>query len=347
MSIISQQIFKSFGDAKILNGIDIEVKSGEIVALLGPSGSGKTIFLRIISGLEFPDSGNIIINGENVSNKHVRERQIGFVFQHYALFRHMNVFENIAFGLRIKSKKLRPTEDEITQKVENLLELVHLKNFARHFPSQLSGGQRQRVALARSLAVEPKLLLLDEPFGALDVKVRRDLRRWIRNLHDQVGLTSIFVTHDQEEAMEIADRIIIMRNGNIEQVGTPQEVYQSPATAFVFDFVGNSSSVDGFVDADGALYIYGKEFGHKSLGINPDLGRNTEVKIYFRPHDVEVTNSEDYDIKGQIKMVNVAGPHAKIEVLVQDGIVNLEIPNWEALEMKGEIYFKIRNFKVY
>lgn len=245
MSIQVKQIDKHFGQFHALNNINLEFPDGELVALLGPSGCGKTTLLRIIAGLETADSGQVLLQGEDATNTHVRKRQVGFVFQHYALFRHMTVFENIAFGLRVRPRKLRPSEQVIKQKVNNLLELVQLGFLADRFPAQLSGGQRQRIALARALAVEPQVLLLDEPFGALDAKVRKELRRWLRTLHDELHISSIFVTHDQEEALEVADKIVVMNKGQVEQIGTPRDVYEQPATPFVFDFLGQANRLQG------------------------------------------------------------------------------------------------------
>jgi sulfate/thiosulfate transport system ATP-binding protein len=245
MSIQVRNIHKSFGNFTALGDVSLEFPSGELVALLGPSGCGKTTLLRIIAGLETADRGQVLLDGEDASSTHVRERQVGFVFQHYALFRHMTVFDNVAFGLRVKPKKLRPSDAEIKRKVHDLLGLVQLDWLADRFPPQLSGGQRQRIALARALAVEPRVLLLDEPFGALDAKVRKELRRWLRRLHDELQITSIFVTHDQEEALEVADRVVLMDHGRVEQVGAPTEVYEHPATPFVYGFLGASNRFPG------------------------------------------------------------------------------------------------------
>jgi sulfate transport system ATP-binding protein len=247
MSISVHNITKHFGRFAALTSVDLEVTSGELVALRGPAGSGKTTLLRIIAGLEIPDSGSILFDGEEATDRAVSDRQVGFVFQHYALFRHMTVFDNIAFGLTVRPRKIRPSKKEIREKVETLLRLIQLEQMAHRYPAQLSGGQRQRVALARALAVEPQVLLLDEPFGALDAKVRLELRRWLRRLHDEIQVTSVFVTHDQEEALEVADRIVVMNNGKIEQQGTPSEVYDHPATPFVFDFLGNVNLFQGRV----------------------------------------------------------------------------------------------------
>lgn len=237
MSIHIKNISKSFRTLSILNDVNIAIESGELIALLGPSGSGKTTLLRIIAGLDYPDSGVVLFEGQDSLKKKAKDRKVGFVFQHYALFRHMTIFENVAFGLRVKPRKIRPSEVQINKKVMELLSLVHLEKFANRYPSQLSGGQRQRVALARALSVEPKILLLDEPFGALDAKVRKELRQWMRKFHDEIKITSIFVTHDQEEAMEVADRVVIMNHGKIEQIGTPKEIHDNPANDFVRDFL--------------------------------------------------------------------------------------------------------------
>ncbi|WP_395397379.1 sulfate/molybdate ABC transporter ATP-binding protein [Novosphingobium sp. BL-8A] len=236
-----ENITKRFGDYAALHGIDLEIQPGEFIALLGPSGSGKTTLLRIIAGLEFQDEGHVYFDGEDVSHIPVGRRNVGFVFQQYALFKHMTVADNVAFGLNVRKAKNRPKKTEIRDRAEELLRIVQLEGLGGRYPGQLSGGQRQRVALARALAIEPSLLLLDEPFGALDAKVRKDLRRWLRDLHKQMGLTSIFVTHDQEEALELADRVVVMDHGRIDQIGTPEQVYMEPATAFVSHFVGETN----------------------------------------------------------------------------------------------------------
>ncbi|HJV68212.1 sulfate ABC transporter ATP-binding protein [Ideonella sp.] len=267
MSIEVRNLVKHFGPLAVCDHLNLDIPSGELVALLGPSGSGKTTLLRMIAGLEQPDSGSVLFHGEDATFADVRERQVGFVFQHYALFGHMTIFENIAFGLRVRPRASRPSDEAIRQKVMELLELVQLDPLAQRYPHQLSGGQRQRVALARALAVEPKVLLLDEPFGALDAKVRKELRRWLRRLHDEMHVTSVFVTHDQEEAMEVADRIVVMNEGRIEQVGAPDEVYDHPATPFVLKFLGDVN-----------LF-------HGRAGLAPG---HDEGVSYVRPHELDV-----------------------------------------------------------
>ena len=239
MSVSVDNLAKAFGETAALNGVSLDIAGGELIALLGPSGSGKTTLLRLIAGLDFPSTGRIRFGDEDASAKTVQERNVGFVFQHYALFRHMTVFENIAFGLRVRGRSVRPPEAAIRKRVATLLELIQLPGLESRYPTQLSGGQRQRVALARALAVDPRVLLLDEPFGALDAKVRKELRRWLREIHDHTGHTTVFVTHDQEEALELADRVVVMNDGRIEQVGTADDILDKPATPFVFDFIGD------------------------------------------------------------------------------------------------------------
>ena len=283
MSIQVRHIHKRFGNFTALDNVSLDFNSGELVALLGPSGCGKTTLLRIIAGLEHADSGSVILEGENASATHVRERQVGFVFQHYALFKHMTIFDNVAFGLRMKARKERPSEAVIADKVQQLLALVQLDWLADRFPAQLSGGQRQRIALARALAVEPRVLLLDEPFGALDAKVRKELRRWLRKLHDELHITSIFVTHDQEEALEVADRVVFMDHGHIEQVGTPEEVYNQPATPFVYGFLGSVNQFHGRVETDG-LKVGGATVPYAT----GDFAPGSEVYAFARPHELDI-----------------------------------------------------------
>jgi sulfate transport system ATP-binding protein len=279
LSIAVDNVVKRFGTFAALNGVSLEARPGEFLALLGPSGSGKTTLLRIMAGLEFPDAGSVLFEGKDVTGLGVRDRRIGFVFQHYALFPHMSVADNVAFGLTVKRRRERPARAEIKRRAQELLDLVQLGTLARRYPAQLSGGQRQRVALARALAVDPRLLLLDEPFGALDAKVRKELRRWLRDLHDRMGLTSVFVTHDQEEALELADRVVVMDRGLIEQVAAPQAVYDEPATAFVYDFVGDSNRIPVTVDAGRVM------FGGEALDVPAERAPDGPAWLYFRPHD--------------------------------------------------------------
>ena len=320
MSIDARNITKTFGRFKALSDVTLEIPSGELVALLGPSGSGKTTLLRIIAGLEFADSGNVRFDGRDITERTARERRVGFVFQHYALFRHMTVFENIAFGLRVRPRQTRPSEEKIRAKVHELLKLIQLGTLAQRYPSQLSGGQRQRVALARALAVEPSVLLLDEPFGSLDAKVRQELRRWLRQLHDEIHITSVFVTHDQEEALEVSDRVVVMNEGRIEQIGSPDEVYNHPATPFVYNFLGNVNLFHGRVD-DGKAYI--TEVATHSAGPGHD---NTVV--YVRPHLLEINREPNGGghLRARIKHINAAGPLVKVEATTEWGTpVHVEI----------------------
>ncbi|MCI0668343.1 MAG: sulfate ABC transporter ATP-binding protein [Methylococcaceae bacterium] len=283
MSIAVRNIHKSFGSFIALNDVDLDIRTGELIALLGPSGCGKTTLLRIIAGLETPDRGAIFFDNEDATIRHVRERRVGFVFQHYALFRHMTVFENVAFGLRVKPRAQRPSESAIRDKVHQLLNLVQLDWVAGRRPSQLSGGQRQRIALARALAVEPRVLLLDEPFGALDAKVRKELRRWLRRLHEELHITSVFVTHDQEEALEVADRVVLMNRGNVEQVGTPEEVYRHPASPFVYGFLGSVNFFHGRMEGE-ALRVGEEVLPHEAH----DFGYGAEVIAFARPHELDI-----------------------------------------------------------
>ncbi len=283
MSIEVRSLTKSFGSFMALRDVSFTVNSGELVALLGPSGSGKTTLLRVIAGLETPDVGSVLFDGDDATKRDPRERGVGFVFQHYALFRHMTVFENVAFGLRVRPRDQRPSEDEITRRVHELLGLVQLDYLGDRYPSQLSGGQRQRVALARALAVEPKVLLLDEPFGALDAKVRQELRRWLRRLHQEIHLTSVFVTHDQEEALELANRVVVMSDGRIEQDGTPGEVIERPATSFVSNFLGNVNIFHGRVQVE----MHGDDGRPTSLELDGERSEAVRVivgdRVYVRP----------------------------------------------------------------
>lgn len=326
MTIEVQHIRKQFGQFTALDDVSLKFPDGQLTALLGPSGCGKTTLLRVIAGLEHPDSGAVLLDGEDASFRHVRERQVGFVFQHYALFKHMTVFENVAFGLRVKPRKERPSEAQIRDKVKQLLELVQLDWIADRYPPQLSGGQRQRIALARALAVEPRVLLLDEPFGALDAKVRKELRRWLRRLHDELHVTSIFVTHDQEEALEVADQVVLMNKGRIEQLGTPDAVYNQPASPFVYGFLGNVNLFHGRVHegvlASGDVQFEAPE--HSSV-------RNGQGIGYVRPHDLDV---ERYTpgaegVVAKLRRAHAIGPLAQLDLERADNqqLIEAVMPN--------------------
>jgi sulfate/thiosulfate transport system ATP-binding protein len=317
MSIEVRNLRKTFGNFVALNNVSLDVPGGELVALLGPSGSGKTTLLRIIAGLEPADQGTILFHGENATDRPVRERQVGFVFQHYALFRHMSVFENVAFGLRVRPRNVRPGEGEIRETVMGLLSLVQLDVLAHRRPSELSGGQRQRVALARALAVKPKVLLLDEPFGALDAKVRKELRRWLRRLHEEVHVTSVFVTHDQEEALEVSDRVVIMNEGRVEQSGTPEEVYDRPATPFVYGFLGDVNLFHGRIH-QGRVNI-----GESQLNAPEWADASDQAGIAFvRTYDVEVAPSrvDSSSLEAVVRHVRAFWPIVRLELdLVEQG----------------------------
>ena len=275
-------IGKRYGATAALDRVDLHIGAGELVALLGPSGSGKTTLLRVIAGLLPADDGRVLFGQTDATQLSLRERNVGFVFQQYALFRHMTVAENIAFGLRSRPRSKRPDRATIRRRVDELLALIQLPGHGQRYPEQLSGGQKQRVALARALAIDPTVLLLDEPFGALDAKVRIELRRWLRRLHDQTGQTTVFVTHDQDEALELADRVVVLRDGRIEQVGTPREIYDAPASAYVFDFIGRASVIEGNA-LDGRLFVNGQDASFEATGV-----ADGPAKLYLRPHDAVI-----------------------------------------------------------
>ena len=319
MTIEVRNLVKRFGSFTALDGVDLKVADGELLALLGPSGSGKTTLLRIIAGLDWPDAGEVTFDGENALARGAGERQVGFVFQHYALFRHMTVFENVAFGLRVQPRSVRKDEASIRARVKELLDLVQLDWLADRYPSQLSGGQRQRIALARALAIEPRILLLDEPFGALDAKVRKELRKWLRTLHQEIHVTSIFVTHDQEEALEVANRVVVMDKGHIEQVGTPGEVYDSPASAFVHGFIGESIMLPVEV-RDGMVRLNGK-----ALDIHAQGAASGDVTLYVRRHDMQVSAAGSGALEGQVTHVRSFGPIQRAEVALSEGAAVIEI----------------------
>jgi sulfate/thiosulfate transport system ATP-binding protein len=351
VSIAALHISKHFssGSFRALYDVSLEVPEGELIALLGPSGSGKTTLLRILAGLEVPDegSGPVLFHGEDVSRRPTGERQVGFVFQHYALFRHLRVFENVAFGLRVRPRRSRPSEQEIRARVHHLLEQVQLADLADRFPSQLSGGQRQRVALARALAVEPKVLLLDEPFGALDAQVRQELRRWLRRLHDEIGVTSLFVTHDQEEALEVADRVVVMNQGRIEQAGTPAEVFHSPASRFVFEFLGQVNQFPGWMD------------GERAVLDSRDVQRRENApsaRLFARPHQIELL-ADGAQLNGQpafqasIAHVHAAGPLVRLDLESEWGSVRADLSHERFQELRLErgrvVWVRLNDYHVF
>jgi len=326
MSIHVSNVSKRFNDFVALDNVSLEVPSGELVALLGPSGSGKTTLLRVIAGLEFPDSGQILLGGEDATNSQVQERRVGFVFQHYALFRHLTIFENVAFGLRVRPRHERPSETDIRRRVRELLQLVQLDWQADRYPHQLSGGQRQRIALARALAIEPKVLLLDEPFGALDAKVRKELRRWLRRLHDEIHLTSVFVTHDQDEALEVADRIVVFNHGRIEQIGSPEEVYEKPASPFVIDFLGRA---------------------------NRFAASGERLAGYARPHEIEVSaDALQGGESATVEHFTVYGPLVQLALTTGEGAtvevdVFREQADHLALARGQRLYYRPRHLRTF
>ena len=328
MTIQAVNVSKRFGNFVALDNVSLNIAPGELVALLGPSGSGKTTLLRVIAGLERPDSGQIVFNGNDTTDVRIQEREVGFVVQHYALFRHMTIFENVAFGLRVRPRRERPPEAEIKERVMKLLKLVQLDWLADRYPHQLSGGQRQRIARARALAVEPKVLLLDEPFGALDAKVRKELRRWLRRLHDEIQLTSVFVTHDQEEALEVADRVVVVNNGKIEQVGAPDEIYDHPATPFVYQFIGHVNTFRPHADRDALAYV--------------------------RPHDIEiVASNEDGAIAATLDHAIKIGPLVRLELTRADNgehiDAELQREPFDRLRISAgnKVYLKARRYKMF
>ncbi len=350
MSIEVRQITKSFSRFTALDNVSLEVPTGHLVALLGPSGCGKTTLLRIMAGLESPDSGSILFHGEETTTQPVRERRVGFVFQHYALFRHLTVFENVAFGLRVRPRRVRPSEAKIQKKVRELLQLVQLDWLGDRYPTQLSGGQRQRVALARALAVEPKVLLLDEPFGALDARVRKDLRRWLRRLHDELHITSVFVTHDQEEALEVADRVVVMNQGRVEQIGAPDEVYDRPATPFVYQFLGNVNLFHGRIHQGVA------QIGNLELEAPDHQGAvDAQAVAFARPHDLELHRERtgEQDIEATVRYVNAIGPLVRVELVQKndEALIQVELTQerYRELQVKqGErVFVKLKHLRLF
>jgi sulfate transport system ATP-binding protein len=345
VTIEVRNIVKRFGAFTALDDVDLKVATGELVALLGPSGSGKTSLLRIIAGLDWPDAGSVIFDGEDALARGASERHVGFVFQHYALFRHMSVFENVAFGLRVQPRAVRKDEAHIRKRVRELLDLVQLDWLADRYPSQLSGGQRQRIALARALAIEPRILLLDEPFGALDAKVRKELRRWLRQLHDEIHVTSIFVTHDQEEALEVANRVVVMDKGRIEQIGTPAEVYDHPATAFVHAFIGESIVLPVEV-ADGRIRL-----GGKTLDLAPQDGVSGPSQLFIRRHDVAVGPADSGVLVGDVRRVRAFGPSQRADVALHAGsgetLIEIDAPRDRELKPGDVVGLQPRRYRLF
>jgi sulfate transport system ATP-binding protein len=340
-----KNILKKFGAFAALDGVDLKVDSGELLALLGPSGSGKTTLLRIIAGLDWPDAGEVSFDGEDALSRGASERQVGFVFQHYALFRHMTVFENVAFGLRVQPRTVRKSEASIRARVKELLDLVQLDWLSNRYPSQLSGGQRQRIALARALAIEPRILLLDEPFGALDAKVRKELRQWLRSLHSEIHVTSIFVTHDQEEALEVANRVVVMDKGRIEQIGTPGEVYDHPATAFVHGFIGESIVLPVDI-SDGCVRL-----GGKALNIAANGAAAGASKLFVRRHDMQIGPAGSGALEGAVQRVRSFGPIQRAEIALTAGecatVIEIDAPRDRELQTGDIIGLQPRRYRIF
>jgi sulfate transport system ATP-binding protein len=343
MNISVLDVTKRFGSFTALDRVNLDVRSGELLALLGPSGSGKTSLLRIIAGLDWPDAGEVQFDGENALSRSVGERHVGFVFQHYALFRHMSVFENVAFGLRSRPRKYRPAEAEIRARVMKLLDLVQLGWLAERYPSQLSGGQRQRIALARALAIEPRVLLLDEPFGSLDAKVRKELRRWLRNLHTEIHVTSVFVTHDQEEALEVADRVVVMDRGRIEQTGTPQDIYERPGTPFVHEFIGESIVVPVEIEG-GAL-----RFGGESVGLDAQGQQSGSARLFVRPYEMAIVAAANAPFRGTVRRLHGIGPRRRVEIALAAGetVIEVDASRSESLAVDQVVGLHPRQYRVF
>jgi sulfate transport system ATP-binding protein len=345
VTIEVRNIVKKFGAFRALDDVSLKVETGELVALLGPSGSGKTSLLRIIAGLDWPDTGTVTFDGESALERGAGERHVGFVFQHYALFRHMSVFENVAFGLRVQPRAIRKSEAEIKKRVTDLLDLVQLGWLSDRYPSQLSGGQRQRVALARALAIQPRILLLDEPFGALDAKVRKELRRWLRQLHEEIQVTSIFVTHDQEEALEVANRVVVMDHGKIEQIGSPGDVYDNPATAFVHGFIGESIVLP--VDIrDGKVRL-----NDKVLALDSRDTPSGAAQLFIRQHDVAVVPPGTGVFEGDVKYVRAFGPTQRADIVLRNGaeetLIEIDAPRDRDLKPGDAVSLQPRRYRIF
>jgi len=336
-----ENLSKTFRDHSAVQDLSLHVTSGELVALLGPSGSGKTTLLRIVAGLEWPDTGAVYFGDEETSSWPIQKRQVGFVFQHYALFKHMRVAENVAFGLNIRGRASRPATSEIRKRVFEFLDLVQLSGLDRRFPHELSGGQRQRVALARALAIEPRVLLLDEPFGALDARVRKELRSWLRDLHDRTGHTTLFVTHDQEEALELADRVVVMNDGRIEQVGTPDEIYDQPASAFVFGFVGESSTLA--CSTRGAVFQL-----PDGPALSLDVPHEGPADLYVRPQHVIIEPaSRDGAWSGTVSGIRRSGNIRRLTIETGLGPIEADAGPSSAIGVGDTVVFRFKHWRIY
>ena len=342
MDISVKNVRKEFSRYPALKEVSLDIRSGELIALLGPSGSGKTTLLRLIAGLETPTAGQIFFGDQDASYRTVQQRNVGFVYQAYALFRNMTVLDNVSFGLKVRPSRTRPARAEIRRRAMELLDLVQLSGLEKRYPQQLSGGQRQRVALARALAIEPAVLLLDEPFGALDAQVRKELRKWLREIHDRTGHTTVFVTHDQEEALELADRLVVMSQGAIEQVGTPDEVYDRPANPFVFGFIGESSQLPVEVD-NNELWI-----GGRAIGIPAPDTANGPAQLYFRPHDVELVE-DGAALAGVVVSTRRVGGTRRVELEIggEPQRVEIDLPFDHPAGLKTRIAFKPKRWRLF
>jgi len=343
MEVRVVNVRKEFDRFPALHDVSLDIRSGELIALLGPSGSGKTTLLRLIAGLERPTEGAVFFGDEDASHRTVQERNVGFVFQHYALFRHMTVADNIGFGLKVRPGATRPEKAAIRRRASELLDLVQLSGLEKRYPAQLSGGQRQRVALARALAIEPKVLLLDEPFGALDAQVRRELRRWLREIHDATGHTTVFVTHDQEEALELADRVVVMSQGRIEQIGSADDVYDTPNSPFVYGFIGESSALPVRVEG-GELWL-----ADRSIGLAAQDVPDGDATLYFRPHDIELLDGCGGCIAGTVAASRrVAGTRrVELEIGGERRRVEIELPVGHPAAQQSRVAFRPRRYKVF
>ena len=343
MEVRVSNVRKEFAQFPALHDVSLDIRSGELIALLGPSGSGKTTLLRLIAGLEQPTRGTIYFGQEDASHRSIQERNVGFVFQHYALFRHMTVADNIGFGLKVRPGATRPPKAEIRRRALELLELVQLKGLENRYPAQLSGGQRQRVALARAMAIEPKVLLLDEPFGALDAQVRRELRKWLREIHDATGHTTVFVTHDQEEALELADRVVVMSQGRIEQVGTADDVYDSPTSPFVYGFIGDSSTLPVRME-NGQVWL-----ADRPIGLSDPTRPDGAATLYFRPHEVDLLDDCGGCIAGTVEASRRVAGTRRVELAVGGNRerVEIELPIEHPAAQKSRIAFRPRRWQVF